>query len=705
MLMSEYGHFARPHFPDSPDLAGSRFRMNPPQNTKTRGRRSSGFLALLVLLALIFPSSAAAQDLDPDMEEALAEMGQDTTVYEKTPVPASSVDRVTLDVHWRLWKRVFSEGEAGIEELEALAHDAISIGYRNLPSYATTVYSMTASKVASGELSVREGAKLYEAARKLAPDLPYPEMAYSAHLFRHNSGRMPAIVGGYKRGVEKSVRWLDTRLSWELKFTSYALLALLVALLFFLLAQILRYFGIVAYDCARLLPKGFSSNQTVILIVALVVVPGLLLRSPLVSILILLAILSLVQRVNERVVTAFFFGILLALPTIDARMSDQVAWPQSNSQQLMHAQYTFCDQECAADIESQWLESAGDDPVLTYTLALIQYRQGSQKRLSNVIELLEGRDSWPKSMQGSVENLLGATLVAQAKAQEAVAHLEKAKELDPSSPAAPFNLMRAYQMEDDGAAASAALDEAISVNLAAVRTHLGLDRRDVNSFLLVEPLAAELFWQRHREADAEPVSVISPVWSALSGPRLPLERAPLLGGIGLVIVLLSLPLYLSGRASSPCPKCGMARDPQDAPKTANHRYCLPCYHTFVSGASLDYNARVHNEQVLGRRERFQDVMRRVLSVIMPGTGHSQAGHGLGCFVLTVLTVFGAIILVRPMGLWRPPYELFTDNWAAQKSVAWALVSIGGFFALMAATRGISPTQTTDRTSRNGGSDE
>jgi hypothetical protein len=661
-----------------------------------------GGWAIIFLVTMCLPAGGFAQELDATTEQALANYDPTATTYEQTPVPASSVDEVNLDVHWRLFKRVLSNGKTSTEELEALTHDAFSIGYRNLPEHATAVYSMTASQVASGELSVHDASQLYDVARKMAPDLPYPELAYSAHLVRNNLGRMPAIVGSYKRGVKKAFNWLDTRLAWELKLTGIALVAFLVALLFFLLSQLLRYFGIVAYDCARLLPRGFSSNQTVILIVALIIVPGLLLRSPLVSMLILLATLSLVQRVNERLVTLAIFAVLFFLPTLDQRMSDQVQWPGSHTQELLHAQYIHCDAKCVADMEVQWLESDDEDPILSYTMALAQYRLGSPQRLSNALEVLDGRDNWPAAMQASVENLHGATLVAQAKPDEAIKHLERAKQLAPTSPAAPFNLMRAYQMQNKGAPAEAALDEAISVNLEVVRAHLEMKRRDVNSFLLVEPLAAELFWQRHRNQAGEHISVIAPAWSALSGPTVPLDKAPLVGIIGALIALLSLPLYLSGRASSPCPKCGLARDPSDAPNTGNHRYCLPCYHTFVSGASLDYNARVHNEHVLGRRERFQDVARRVLSVVMPGAGHSQAGHGLAGFVISLLTVFGIILLLRPMGLWRPPFELFSDNWGAQKTIAWVLISVGAFFALAAAARGISPTETTEPTRSQGG---
>ncbi len=651
-----------------------------------------GVLALVVLVCVGWPTSSYAQQLDPESEQMLSKVHAADKSFDTSPVPASSVDPVNLGVHWRLWKRVFATGEPGLEELDALASDGFSVGYRNLPEYATAVYSMTEGKVASGKLSVHDASSVYERAIKLAPDLPYPDLAYSAHLARHNTGRLPAIVGSYVRGLRKGFNWLDSRVSWELKLTVVALISFLVAVLFFLLAQLVRYFGIIAYDAARLLPRGFSSNQTVILVVALIVVPGLLLRSPLVSMLILLALISLVQRVNERVVTVAIFGVLMCLPWLDANMAKEVTWPASDAQTLMHDQYLYCGKDCTAALQKRWRAHEGDDRLLTYSVALALYRLGGAKRLGNVVKMLGDPAKWPASMRPHVENLLGATLVAQAKPKEAIKHLEVAEKLAPADAAAPMNMMRAYQMNNDADAADAALKQAISVDLDAVRTHLDLERRDVNSFLLVEPLPGRLFWQRHlAHKPKEDLSVISPVWAALSGPRVPMERAPMLGGIGILLALLSLPLYLGGRASSPCPKCGMARDPADEPETGNHRYCLPCYHTFVSGASLDYNARVHNERVLGRRERFQDVMRRALSLVMPGTGHAQAGHGLGGFVVTFLTVFGLVVLLRPMGIWRPPFELFTDNWAAQKYIAVGLIGIGLIVGLAAVARGVSPT--------------
>lgn len=677
--------------------------MNVSQTTDCGGRaRLPGFWRLMCALTVLFwlalPAHTHAQELDADVEALLKKLDNDEANYEKKPVPPSSVDPVNLDVHWRLFKRVIqSEGGTGAEELQAFIRDGISLGRRNAPADATAVYTIAASEMAQGNLSEPQAAQLYRSAQALAPDLPYPTLAYSAHLMRHNLGRLPAIVALYIDGIWQGYHWLDTRISWSLKLATLGLLAFLGASILFLFAQLVRHFGIVVYDLSRLLPTGFSSNQTVILAVALIIVPGLLLRSSLLSVLIMLAVLSLVQNLNERLVTLLIFGMLLALPSIDERLSRQITWPTSEAQRLFHAQYLHCDADCESDLEARWLDSGGSDPALTYANAYLKYRRGTPQDLASVLAMLDEVEAWPESMRPWVDNLRGAAWVARAEPDRAIVHLEAARAAAPARAksiraAASFNLMRAYQMDDARTSASSAYDDAIRTDLGALRAHLALERRDVNSFLIVQPLPTEVFWQRHLAQQRETVSLITPVWQALAGHKVGLEHTPLLGGVGILIVLLGLPLWARRLTSTPCPSCGMARDPEDAPQTGGHRYCLPCYQTFVSGASFEYSARVHNERVSGRRERFQEFLRRALSLLAPGTGHCQSGHGLFGFVVIYITLFGLALLWQPMGVWRAPQELLSQNWAGQQTIAWVLIAIGASIGLSAAFRGIRPTQ-------------
>jgi hypothetical protein len=655
----------------------------------------------------VFAQDGSSEPLDADMEAMLDKMDKADTTFEKTPIEKSSVARVNLDVHWRLWKRLLSQNEAGIEEIKALRDDATSLGIRNLPSYATSVYALAKTRADTGELPPEKASRLFEVAKELAPDFPYPALAYSSHLMDHQTGRLPAMVGNYLEGIEKGWSWLDTRNAWELKFIAIGLIALFGAMIFFMLGQLIRYFGIIAYDGARILPKGFSSNQTVVLVLAIIVVPGLLLQSPFLSLVILLALIGVVQQVNERIVTVALFLALAALPTLEDYMSDLITWPGSETQTLMHAQYMECGKECRSELEATWLSEKTDDPLYTYTLALAEYREGDPDSLERVVELLESRDNWPNTMRTEALNLWGATLIAQAKPSDALDKLEKAQPKQKPNAAPVFNIMRAHQMLDDASSASSALDQAMKLDIDRVRRHMRLDRRDINSSLMVSPLDGPVFMQYHRENPPERVEALQPIWRVVAGPNVDFALALYLGLAGALLTLLTLPLRLTNRASTPCPKCGLARDPNDAEKTGDHRYCLPCYRTFVSGAKLDYDARVHNERVLGRRERFQDGLRRVLSILMPGSGHVEAGHGLGGFLVSFMMLFGVLLLLRPMGLWRPAFELFNENWGGQLAFAIILLCIGGVFALSAAARGVAPTEvrSTSSATEQGGTTE
>jgi hypothetical protein len=172
---------------------------------------------------------------------------------------------------------------------------------------------------------------------------------------------------------------------------------------------------------------------------------------------------------------------------------------------------------------------------------------------------------------------------------------------------------------------------------------------------------------------------------------LPFEDAPLLGWLGLIVLGLGAPLALGRKTSTPCPKCGLPRDPKLAEaKTGNHHLCINCYKTFVTGAGLDYHARIYNERVLGRRQSLLGLARRVLSIVTPGLGHHLAGRADVGFPLTFIMVFGALLIWRPLGIVRPAQEIVWSHWAGEVVIAWVLVVIGAVIAFNAAGQDIDP---------------
>jgi hypothetical protein len=639
----------------------------------------------LTLFALFVFSMPALAQRDASLEELLNNANTEGRAIDDSPVPKSTVADVNLQVHWQLWKSVLQKGKPGLDELKALEHDGRSLGRVNQTTRATGVMAM-----ALQQKDAAAGHDMFLAAQRLAPDLPYPYFAHSRYLMDRDIAAFPRYVAAGLKGFKVAWKWPDTRFPWLLKWLIYGVLALLPATFSFLIAQTVRQFGIVAYDLARVLPKGFSSNQTVVLLLALVLVPGVLLKSPLALLLALALVVSVAQRWNERLVSLVLFAVIGGLPLVDKLADNLASYSGSPAQALVAAQYVACDAGCMEDLHARQ-QASPEDRYILFTELLAEFRKGDPAGHKRVIEEVSSR-KWPADLQSYVENLAGVAELALGHPKKAIPWLEKAQTGMKSEAAPAFNLMRAHQMDDDFDLASASLSAATARNLEQVAQYLTYDRRDVNSFLMAPGLPLSTFWDYHLSTPRDQRSIILPYWKVLAGKDVELDSAASMGLFGFIFVLLGGIVRMRARMSTPCPRCGLARDPRDDKTTGAHHLCLPCYRTFVTGAGMDYQARVYNERVLGGRLRFQSGIRRVFSVIAPGTGHHLAGRSLSGLAIGVCFVLGLLLALFPLGLIRPASELLSDNWGGTSSLGWMMVTLTCAIVIGAVVRGVDSVQ-------------
>ena len=651
-----------------------------------------------VLVVLVAPVIAAAIPATADAQqqsiEGLLEGASERGVTDddgRLPEPTAS--RVNLEVRWQSWQRGIADGDPKFSDLETLRSNAVSLGIPSLPYHQLAVLYEARR---ADELGLRDGQaiELRRTAHDFAPHLPYAKLETAQARLSGDLSSSYRAIPTYINGLQQGYLWLDTRIEWGLKIALWLLMALGAVFLGFVLGQLLRYFGITAYDGTRVLPRGFSSTQTVILLVALVLVPGLLLQSPLMSLLLLLLLIVPFQQLNERLVSCLFFALLAALPFVDDRLGEFLIYPDSEAQQVAHAHYHGCDDECRDGLDAI---ADTDRGVARYVERVDRFRDGSHETMQQLSEWFDEYEPHrhDDSLAGHWLNLEGAVQIALGKHQEAIDTLDRAVELDTDSPAPWFNQGRAYQLKDQQSASHRAMQNAFGRDLDAVSRKADFSDRDPHSFLMIEPADATSIWSEHRpEADDAP-SLLTPGWTIIAGDRLDLDMALWLGLGAIAVTLLTIPLVLGRRVSSPCPKCGLARDPTETAETGHHHYCRPCYETFVSGASLDYHARVHSEATLGRRDRLQRFLRRAFSLVTPGVGHILGGHALrGTIALGALAT-GIFILVYPMGplaAWRGPFGLFETHWAGPSLIAWMCIAVAATFGLSGLINGIHPTR-------------
>jgi hypothetical protein len=642
-------------------------------------------LVFACLLAIGCPTPSFGQaNTDVSMDELLAKATSKNSLDKKKVVLDQATAPTNLEVHWQLWKRLHDRGRTGQSEITAMLETGQSLGLRN-----QTSFSMALLGTAFAEPDPQLARKILQFSSDLAPDLPYPRLALASHAMRHDITQLNKWGPELIAGLSLLPKWLPSAYPWAVKLLLYGMLAFVFASFAFILGQSLRYIDTATADLTSRLPQGFTQNQTLVLCVGVALIPGLVARSIVISALILVIVFSLFQRIEERMVSVLVLSVCAAAPLFSQTFSHWSNHATTGVESLFLSQHAECDTNCQAVVDRLAAERPGDDTVL-YTQLLTDFRKGTTKSVQRVVDATAAR-KWSPEVLGYGLNLQGAALVALGRYDSAIEVLESARKLLATSAAPSFNLMRLYQVTGAREEVPRILTDASDRDLTRVLRAMRTDRRDANSYLMVDPLPIEFFW-RFSDPAAPQAGLVTTSWTLFAGKKLTMKMHSQVALGGLFIVFLGLLLRLRFPICVPCPSCGMARRPADQATVGNHAFCVSCYLTFMAGGALDYETRIYNEVVLRRRRSMGSILRRTLSVLLPGTGHHMAGRSLTGFAITASLVFAALILARPMGIIRPSQELFTANWCGQITLSWIVLSVALMTVTHALVRDVLPVE-------------
>jgi len=652
-------------------------------------------VAALATVGLWAPTDARAQSPGSDQTEQLIDeydpaADQSPADESDSPdrLPEPSVSRINLDLTWRNWKRTVADGNPTPDQLARLIEDTRALGYRNAVDYATA--SSRVLEDHADQLSLADVTEAFRTIESLAPDLPRTHLAEARYFADYHPTNVERLFGAYADGLRRTVAWPNTRTL----LAAYGWVALLVLAAtgfgVVIVGQILRHLPIATHDIARVLPGAVTRGQIVAALLLGAAVLFVWTQSILVAVLALVCLASVSQSWNERLFTLGAALAVALLPYAEAHLAKLAAFPGSDARALLEAQYLRCDAACLDELNST-IESG--DPGFRYTAGLAILRGSTDAPRERAVSVLTDGEAPPDDLAGYFANLRGAALLSVGDTDRAIEALQTATERMDDPTAAWFNLMRAYRRAGHDDRASDASEQASRHDVESVRHKSEFDRENPASLLMLPPLPESYFLERHAAADVpDRAAVLTDAWRRVAGPRFEIDDATAIGGgAGVAVLLLSIVSVL-GFASRPCPNCGLAREPDDEERTAGHPHCLPCYRTFVGGAELGYKARVHYETLLGRRSTTQMVLRRTLSVLIPGAGHSLAGRPAAGFTLAAMLGAGLYLAVSPDWLWRPARSLAGTDFVGAGYLGCLLVAIGALVALGSAWRDIEPLE-------------
>lgn len=599
------------------------------------------------------------------------------------PLPSPTVTARGLANRWMAFRSAEPGTEAERVAFEAVRVGALELGVTNLTDHARALLVDAAEAQGPRATQLREWASL------LAPG----SVEVARAQLDEQWNQAPWSVLGLARGSlaaraaaldspEERLRIEAAR--WRLLLWLAVAVALCVSA-----AQVIRYFGLAAYDIASRLGHVVGLGWARALLLLVIALPAALLGSPLLGLLVALVWLWPYQGRAERVLTGVSLLCLAAVPLLVAQLAETQAASPAQTSFYHRAQSELCDLPCLARLHE--VSSADERNDLgRFTAALLASRRGTTAELTSAWNLL--RAPFEPPLEDAAQLLRGNVLATSGRAHQALGQFRQLAEADDVHPeirmAATFNAYRSLQDQGADSTAATFLEAAQALDRERVIAFIEGAQRQANRWYMNPALPADIVVEAASVLGAHPQSAGE---RELSRPLLgSLSRVAFFATLAVGLVLIALMTLWRRRLepSRSCPQCGMVMSPREAPVQTAAGYCPDCYTLYMEGAALDLETRRALEARVTRHDHTRRLTTIVANVVGAGLGFVMRGSVAIGAPFLLLAVIGVVVLVAPAGTVRP-FALVAPDFDAVRALAVAALVLAfvGSWATTWARRG------------------
>jgi len=612
--------------------------------TSERRFRAAVVAALLTLGAVTGPFAQSGRDPDPEGDPT-PPAGAVATTESDAAFASALVNRV--EARWIRRQGLVAQGiptevsQSGQEMLEFLREEGIG----RLEPVADAAVLEGRQELQLGNLAA--AGETFALASKIDPQQPAARWGEALTSWRMEGGVVRLLAGAW------TAVWMRAQNVWTayhdlLQFSTWLLLALILAGIGLVAVLLLKHGGELAHEVSERLPRGWDPawRRTVSLGVLLAPV-ALLFLGPW-ALLIWAAALALVtERPSRHALYAWLVVLALAVPAagVVGVLTGIAASPAAR------VAVASAERSLRPDLLAELTQMIDEHPSQP-TWKVLAARHLSLRHPERAIQLL--RDAAAEAPRDArVRILLGNVFYRAARYETAGVEYRAAAELDPEDAIAWFNLARVrlatFQFTD-------AED--------AIRRARELSKRTVSR------LEQELPQADVADPEFGPVEVVRHVvasspaggWRAVLHPTNEITLAAL----ATLLVAMALRFRTRGPRSIACPRCGYPTCPRCAARVGEDGTCFRCGQLLGRREGLDPESR--KEQAL-RIERHLTRRSRLLfglHTVWPGMSLVYEGRvwpGLAMATAWAFLVLGALFpdrlvpIASAAPLWPPGLPL------------------------------------------------
>lgn len=585
-------------------------------------------------------------------------------------------DYALLDAAWRetladLLRGAWSEAAGRQSRVIELSRD---LGLPNLPQLSSVL--LRAADTAAKGGAIDDAESLASAAVALSPDLTSPRVEEARYLFQRTPFAVATQIREIRRAFENLSADLPALLAVSANGITAATWVIILLLIAFAAAQVVRYFRFAASDLRRVLPRGVTQAQTSLLLAVLLAAPFFAGLGVLCTVAVWLCATALYQRATERVTTVVLVVAMAALPRLSTDVVRALTFPATPAATIARC----ATGPCTLEEEGRVIDYAniGRHAFHShFTAALIVARDGhldarEQARAESYARIAVDLAPGPESLtlQANLAYFAGigrcsgvrlglpdAEPKVEASFREAIAGWDKARSLDGEYLPAIYNAAVTHLQLGDEAEGQRLLEVALAQNPAEVsrwskevahednllrcRQTDTPARHIMPARLPTSSLLAEVL-----DADASTASLIVPFTELVTG------RVGTRGVLATAIatLLLSLLAWTLNRAIRPtraCRECAAVADPRTRLDIGRTSICESCMLTEIRRSFADPKEKWFRdkERELSRARRARRA--RWISWFLPGAAQFLRGaplRGLFFAALTLSSVIAGLAL-------------------------------------------------------------
>jgi len=531
--------------------------------------------------------------------------------------------------HWLRRKDLISKGNTtiGSKELEEIHRVQLDKGIRNLPIFSTLL--IREGLEASERGAFKEAEVLCNAAKMLAPGLPYGYFGLAKVQWSKSKLRIDRVLVEYLKGFAASIK--NFRLAFR-EFTELFFLigqSTLLAFLLYSFILFLKYLPSFIEALARNFTVQVFQIILAILKIVAVLLPFFLHLSLIWAFMYWSLLFWLYMEKRERFMVGLFLALIVYIPwamDTSSTVLDHSATPLFN---LYRANEETWDHGLKEDL-IRGLQANPRDARIIFTLGLINKREGDYERAEHCYKQVISNDSSDAKAMTNLANVY----LAMGMVDQAIELNNRAIDLNPRRASFHFNLFRANSKKSTALIKTdTSLQRATELNPKLIQNYLAIESDNMNRFVIDETLSTLNLWK-------DGMYQLIGKWTNPGG-LVSVWLRPLSDRVGFACPLLFLGMMVAclivAKRKGTMRKCSLCGTPSYrvyARRVEGDSICLGCHRLFVKKESLPVKAY---------RKRAE-LVSRILSLFSLGGGHVWRNHTIKGVIL--LFIFSLFILRR-----------------------------------------------------------